>query len=163
MISIHDLHREIEQREQQKTKIYETVYEKCIQRIQTTNAKSTDCCCFFECPKLVFGVPLFDVSACVSYIMNELMKKGFEVYYTHPNLLYISWKRKATPYRALLPPSPIETRPSQKSIYHITDLEELRDKGDLLLENTLSEPSTRNKQGYNSSRDSKKRQTYFYL
>jgi hypothetical protein len=131
MLSINDLHREVEQRESQKVKIYQSVLDKCIQRIQISNQKSSECCCLFECPTFIFGVPLFDLGNCITFIMNELMKKGFEVFYTHPNLLYISWKKKNAPIKPqfLLPPLDISS-----TIYHPTDLKSLQDKTDLLLD-----------------------------
>ena len=133
MLSIHDLHREVEQRETQKLKIYQSVYEKCIQRIQTSNQKTTECCCLFQCPTFIFGVPLFDIGTCVSFIMTELMKKGFEVFYTHPNLLYISWKKKNSKNANQLTIPRIE--PSYDStIYQPTDLMALQDKADLLMD-----------------------------
>ena len=133
MLSIHDLHKEVEQRETQKLKIYQSVYEKCIQRIQNSNQKTTDCCCFFECPTFIFGIPLFDLGNCVSFIMNELMKKGFEVYYTHPNLIYISWKKKNTPIKPQLTMYGSNIDP-RGTIYHPTDLLALQDKSELLMD-----------------------------
>ena len=39
----------------------------------------------------IFGVPLYDTTPCVLYLVEQLIKNGFDVKYTHPNLLYISW------------------------------------------------------------------------
>ena len=34
----------------------------------------------------------YDVTNCISYIIDKLTDNGFNVRYTHPNLLFISWK-----------------------------------------------------------------------
>ena len=47
--------------------------------------------CFYIIPNYVYGTPLYDVNACIVYMVQYLMKNGFYVAYTHPNLLYISW------------------------------------------------------------------------
>ena len=39
----------------------------------------------------MIGIPKFDHGACVAYIISKLRENGFNVRYTHPNLLFISW------------------------------------------------------------------------
>ena len=39
----------------------------------------------------MIGIPKFDHGSCVAYIINKLRENGFNVRYTHPNLLFISW------------------------------------------------------------------------
>ena len=144
MISIRELHKEVEHREEQKIKTYQMVFEKCVAHIKKTNTECSSCCCFYECPQFIYGIPLFDVSSCVIYIMNELIHKGFEVYYTHPNLLYISWKTKPSPDNARIPSITnyrvpqrnfrmLEDTPNEKVIYHSTDFEALQKKSKSLL------------------------------
>ena len=42
-------------------------------------------------PKFIYGVPLFNLAECIKYLYEKLTENGFKVYYTHPNLLVISW------------------------------------------------------------------------
>jgi hypothetical protein len=92
MLNINQLHREIEDRMEKKKNVYSKILDLCYQRITNTNKKNNNCYCFFSCPTFMFGVPLYNITNCVIYIMEDLTEKGFQVQYTHPNLLYISWK-----------------------------------------------------------------------
>ena len=83
MLSIKQLHNEIEKREERKQKTYHKILEKAYMRIITINEKSNDCYTFFVVPAFVFGVPLYDVTNCVIYVMNDLIARGFKVLYTH--------------------------------------------------------------------------------
>jgi hypothetical protein len=38
------------------------------------------------------GIPKYDHGACTAYIIDKLRDNGFTIRYTHPNLLFISWK-----------------------------------------------------------------------
>ena len=44
---------------------------------------------------------MYDVNACIVYIVSSLIKNGFYVAYTHPNLIYISWfnRQNSTEYK----------------------------------------------------------------
>ena len=37
-------------------------------------------------------MPIYNVNECIVYVIKLLIKNGFTVNYTHPNLLLISWK-----------------------------------------------------------------------
>ena len=44
------------------------------------------------------GVPNYDKNACITYIISKLEENDFVVRYTHPNLLFISWKHYVPNY-----------------------------------------------------------------
>jgi hypothetical protein len=46
----------------------------------------------------MIGIPKFDHGACVAYLLDKLQENGFNVRYTHPNLLFISWKHWVPSY-----------------------------------------------------------------
>ena len=48
--------------------------------------------CWFLVPEMMIGVPNYDHGACVAYCIDQLRENGFQVKYTHPNLLLISWQ-----------------------------------------------------------------------
>ena len=48
--------------------------------------------CWYTIPEMIIGVPRYDHSGCTAYIIDKLRDNGFVVCYTHPNLLFISWK-----------------------------------------------------------------------
>lgn len=81
-----------------------SVYQKILHRIHerikhTARQKNNEDFCFYVVPEFMFGVPRYDVATCVSYVMEKLQENGFAVKYTHPNLLFISWKHYIPSYQ----------------------------------------------------------------
>ena len=46
----------------------------------------------------MIGVPKYDVASCIAYIIDQLKDNGFMLKYTHPNLIFISWKNWVPDY-----------------------------------------------------------------
>lgn len=138
MLSISQLHKEIEKRESKKIKTYQNVLEKCYERIKTVNSKSNDCYCLYICPTVIFGFPLYNITKCIIYIMDDLIKNGFKVSYTHPNLLYISWKENVKKPESNLKAIEDEFRLLETEmnkpelVYHPTDIKSIGSKTDYL-------------------------------
>ena len=49
-------------------------------------------CCWYVMPEMMIGIPKYDVKDCTAYVIEKLRDNGFVIRYTHPNLLFISWK-----------------------------------------------------------------------
>ena len=43
-------------------------------------------------PEIMIGIPKYDHKDCTAYVIDKLRDNGLVVRYTHPNLLFISWK-----------------------------------------------------------------------
>jgi hypothetical protein len=54
--------------------------------------------CWFLVPEVLIGVPNYDNNGCITYIISKLEENDFIVRYTHPNLLFISWKHYVPNY-----------------------------------------------------------------
>ena len=72
-------------------------YNKILQRIHNkikyvSKNVVNDNCCWYLMPEIVIGVPKYDYKDCTAYTIDKLRANGFIVRYTHPNLLFISWK-----------------------------------------------------------------------
>ncbi len=91
MINIDDLHRVQDKKEEMRINIYNNILEKVHQKIKFTSQTSNDKFCFFSVPIYVYGLPLFDVNNCIIFLTKKLTDNGFDIRYTHPNLLLISW------------------------------------------------------------------------
>jgi len=91
-LNINKLRNEVEERENKKYKIFETILEMCYQKILNINKKNNDYNCTFIVPNVVFGLPLYNVGDCVIFIMDKLVEKGFEIYFAAPTTIHISWK-----------------------------------------------------------------------
>jgi hypothetical protein len=55
-------------------------------------------CCWYVMPEMILGVPKYDHRDCTAYVIEKLRDNGFIVRYTHPNLLFISWKHWVPSY-----------------------------------------------------------------
>lgn len=95
-ISIANLHQKQLTRQNNQLRVFDQILDKCYKRINLVADKSNEISCFFLLPEFVFGIPLYDAKSCAKYIIKNLIKEGFMVVYTHPNLLYISWDIKYT-------------------------------------------------------------------
>lgn len=107
-VSVNKLRNEVKAREDRKMETFNKVLDMCYQKILNTNKTSDECCCVFICPQIIFGLPLFNLSECINFIMQKLVEKGFEVYLAIPNHIHISWqteeqKSKSTPYSLQYP------------------------------------------------------------
>ena len=67
----------------------------------TSRLKCDDMFCFYVIPEFLVGVPKYDLASCTSYVIDKLTTNGFFIKYTHPNLLFISWKHYIPAYRRL--------------------------------------------------------------
>lgn len=72
-------------------------YNKILKRIHTkiktvSRQKIDEQYCWYVVPEMIIGVPRYDHGACTAYVIDKLRDNGFIVRYTHPNLLFISWK-----------------------------------------------------------------------
>ena len=58
----------------------------------------------YNVPPFILGLPAIDLEDCIVYLVHQLRTSNFEVRYTYPNLLYISWKHYETEYNKLQNP-----------------------------------------------------------
>ena len=98
MINIDDLHKQKKTKIDSKNKIYETLLLKCHNKIKTTaSIIENPNHCFYVVPKYIYGIPIYNLNNCIMYVVKALMNNGFDVFYTSPNLLFISWEGKSNP------------------------------------------------------------------
>jgi len=96
MVNIDSLHREQQEKQERKKGIFVKILEDCHNKIKVSAKNSKDSSnCFYAVPKYKFGVPLYDMRGCILFLTKSLVNNGFDVWYTHPNLLLISWKDKS--------------------------------------------------------------------
>lgn len=94
------LYGDIQKRDNSRLKVYNTILTHVHTRIRvTTKAPNNTQQTTFILPEFIPGVPRFDMKECVLYIVWNLRSSGFDVKYTHPNLLWISWQKQERKYR----------------------------------------------------------------
>lgn len=80
-------------KEESRIKIYQSIYEKCIKRIRYFLDKNLSVC-YFDVPTFIIGMPLYDIRACICYIIIKIRKANIAISYFYPNRLYINWENQ---------------------------------------------------------------------
>jgi hypothetical protein len=102
-------------RDSAKLRAYNQVLEQINSRIRTTAAlPGNQNYLLYTVPPFILGLPAIDLQDCIVYVVHQLRTGGFEVKFTYPNLLYISWKHYEQEYmreqnpitQAMKPPAP---------------------------------------------------------
>lgn len=101
--------------------LLEQIYHKIYATSQLTGNTSS---VLYTIPPFILGLPKIDMEDCVVYLVWQLRDAKFEVRFTWPNLLWISWKHHEAEYlarqnpiiQAMVPeaPPPPPTNTSEK-------------------------------------------------
>ena len=76
-----------------KIKIYQRILARVHKKIKAVSRqRHNNKFCIYLLPEFVLGIPRYDMVNCTSFVIEKLMENGFQVKYTHPNLLFISWQ-----------------------------------------------------------------------
>jgi hypothetical protein len=100
-------------RDHARLRAYNQLLTQINQRIYTTSQMSGNANFItYTVPPFIFGLPKLDLQDCIVYLVWMLRQNGYEVRYTYPNLLFISWKHHEKNYlmtqnpivQAMIPP-----------------------------------------------------------
>jgi hypothetical protein len=81
-----------EKRDTARLKSYNQLLEQIQHRIYTTSQlPGNPNYLIYSVPPFILGLPSMDLEDCIVYLVYQLRQNGFEVRFTYPNLLYISW------------------------------------------------------------------------
>lgn len=106
MLAVDDLYKKRETRDKARLKAYNQMLEIIYHRVRVTSQMPTgQTYLLYTIPTFVLGLPRIDLQDCVVYLVYQLRSSGFEVKYTYPNMLFISWKHHEKDY--LVKSSPI--------------------------------------------------------
>ncbi len=93
------------QRDRAKLRAYNEILGQIHNRIYTVSQMTGNTSSLtYTVPPFILGMPALDLQDCIVYLVSMLRNSGFEVKYTYPNLLYISWKHYETQYNRELNP-----------------------------------------------------------
>lgn len=82
-----------------KLSTYNKILNRIHEKIKITSRQKIDTqFCWYVIPEVILGVATYDRASCISYILEELTNNGFVVRYTHPNLIFVSWKHYIPSY-----------------------------------------------------------------
>jgi hypothetical protein len=92
-INLDELYERKKQTDLNTLKIYNRILQRIHCRIRhIANINQNDQHCWYIVPEVIIGVPKYNHTTCIAYIIDKLRDNGFVVRYTHPNLLFISWR-----------------------------------------------------------------------
>jgi hypothetical protein len=114
-----------EKRDKARLKSYNQLLEQIQHRIFTTSQlPGNPNYLVYSVPPFILGLPAMDLQDCIVYLVYQLRANGFEVRFTYPNLLYISWASYEKEYlikknpivQAMMPPKPEIINKKGKSV-----------------------------------------------
>lgn len=92
-LNLDELYKQQKITEDHKLKIYQKILGRIHNKIKhTSRIRNNNKFCVYILPEFILGVPRYDINTCTTYIIEKLTKNGFNIKYTHPNLLWISWQ-----------------------------------------------------------------------
>lgn len=90
-ISVMDIYKKLEHKKLKRVASYEHVLKSCFDHIQKV-ADKEEYHTVFEVPLYVVGLPLYNMTQCIAYIICQLRKQGFFIRFVPRQYIYISWK-----------------------------------------------------------------------
>jgi hypothetical protein len=98
-IDINELFEKKVRREEMRLSVYDTILERIHKRIKQVSSEDGGTTFLaYVLPEVMIGQPLFNAEQCRSFVVTSLVKNGFRVQYTHPNLLMVSWEHLREKY-----------------------------------------------------------------
>lgn len=98
-INLDDLYEKKRESDEMKHQLYNRILNRIHERIKiTSRQKKDEQYCWYIIPEIMVGIPKYDSHECTSYILDKLNVNGFQVNYTHPNLVFISWQHHVPSY-----------------------------------------------------------------
>jgi len=89
-----------------RLRAYNKILEQIYHRIRTlSKLPNSQCFLLYTVPPFIFGLPKLDLEDCVVYLIYQLRHASYEVRFTPPNMIYISWLHHEKSY--LVEQSPI--------------------------------------------------------
>jgi len=98
-INLEDLYEKKKTYDLSKLSVFNRILNRIHEKIKITSRQKVDTqFCWYVIPEVMLGVSTYDRVACISYLLEELTNNGFVVRYTHPNLIFVSWKHYIPSY-----------------------------------------------------------------
>lgn len=109
------------ERDATKLKLYNRILEQIYKRIQTASKSQEMSWINFTIPVHMLSFNTDDLEDSITYVVHMLRQQGYDVRYTYPNLLHISWAKYERDYlmkenpiiQAMTPPEPTKGKRAQ--------------------------------------------------
>jgi hypothetical protein len=94
-INIFELQNSVSKKKELRKRVFITILNKCHAKIKEA-AKNELYLCYYEVPRYVIGLPLYNLEDCIKFIINQLVDNGFVVEKVLNSCIVISWFPKYT-------------------------------------------------------------------
>ena len=99
-LNLDDLYERTRETSQTKIKTYQKILARIHTRIKAiSRQRNNNKFCMFVIPEFILGIPRYDIAECTNYVIEKLTDNGFQIKYTYPNLLFISWQHYIPKYQ----------------------------------------------------------------
>ena len=99
-LNLDDLYERTRETSQTKIKTYQKILARIHTRIKAiSRQRNNNKFCMFVIPEFILGIPRYDIAECTNYVIEKLTENGFQLKYTYPNLLFISWQHYIPKYQ----------------------------------------------------------------
>lgn len=88
--SIYDINKIQKEKQEKRLNIYKTITSNCFKKIKLA-VENDELYILYRIPEYIPGIPIFNMTECVMFILNELKDKGYSSRYVHPYMIFISW------------------------------------------------------------------------
>lgn len=89
-LHINTINRKFRERTKNSMHVYEDMLKRCFYRVKVSvdlGEKS----CFYCLPEFILGKPNYNMTECLKYIYDNIIKYGYYVKFLPPNIFFISW------------------------------------------------------------------------
>ena len=91
-INLDELYDTKKEKDLQKLQVFNRILNRIHTKIKmTSRQKINSNFCWYVVPEVMLGIVNYDRVRCISYIIAKLEENDFQIRYTHPNLIFISW------------------------------------------------------------------------
>jgi len=93
-INLDDLFEKKREIAENKLQLYNKILNRIHTKIKMTSRQNQgkEQFCWYLIPEMMIGVSRYSVEECTGYILRKLRENDFQVRYTNPNLIFISWQ-----------------------------------------------------------------------
>ncbi len=99
-LNLDELYERTRETSQTKVKTYQKILARIHTRIKAiSRQRNNNKFCMFVIPEFILGIPRYDIAECTNYVIEKLTDNGFQIKYTYPNLLFISWQHYIPKYQ----------------------------------------------------------------
>ncbi len=99
LLRVSELYKRRQAKDAARLRAYNQILDTVHHRIRVQgHLPNSPCSLLYTIPPFVLGLPKIDLEDCVVYLVFQLRQSGFEVRYSYPNLLAISWMHHERSY-----------------------------------------------------------------